>query len=82
MEPNERTQPDLSMTERVYAFERVKGNNAIVVALNFGDAPSKAAYQGLSGAGRFTDWFNKSSVSLPATGTIDIPAHGYRVLVR
>jgi glycosidase len=68
--------------DRVYAFERVKGNNAVVVALNFGDAPVSAAYQALSGAGSFTDWFSRANVSLPASGTIDIPAHGYRVLVR
>jgi hypothetical protein len=68
--------------DRVYAFERVKGNNVVLVALNFGDTPAKAAYQGLSGSGRFTDWFDKSAVSLPTNGTIDIPAHGYRVLVR
>jgi hypothetical protein len=68
--------------DRVYAFERVKENNVVVVALNFGDAPVSAAYQGLSGAGSFSDWFTKAGVSLPANGAIDIPAHGYRVLVR
>ena len=56
--------------------------SARYVALNFGDAPVHAAYQGLSGAGSFTDWFSKGAVALPANGTIDIPAHGYRVLVR
>ena len=68
--------------DRVYAFERVKGTNVVVVALNFGDAPVRAAYQGLSGTGRFTDWFSKAAVSLPTNGAIDIPAHGYRILVR
>jgi glycosidase len=68
--------------DRVYAYERVKGNNVVVVALNFGDAPVSAAYQGLSGAGRFTDWFSRKAASLPMNGTIDIPAHGYRILVR
>ena len=78
------TQTTLRTTggDRAYAFERVKGNNVVVVALNFGDAPVKAAYQALSGAGRFTDWFSKAAVSLPTNGTIDIPAHGYRILVR
>ncbi len=68
--------------ERVYAFERVRGDNVVVVALNFGDAPVNAAYRALPGAGNFTDWFSKASVSLPPDGRIDIPAHGYRVLVR
>ncbi|MBW8770260.1 MAG: DUF3459 domain-containing protein [Gemmatimonadetes bacterium] len=68
--------------DRVYAFERAQGTNVVVVALNFGDAPVHATYQGLSGAGRFTDWFSKGTLSLPPNGAIDIPAHGYRVLVR
>ena len=68
--------------DRVYAFERVRGENVVVVALNFGDAPVSASYQALSGAGSFTDWLSRATVSLPSSGTIDIPAHGYRVLVR
>jgi alpha-amylase len=78
------TQTTLRTTggDRVYAFERAEGKNVVVVALNFGDAPVSAAYQGLGGAGTFTDWFSRASVSLPSNGTIDIPAHGYRVLVR
>jgi alpha-amylase len=68
--------------DRVYAFERVQDKNVVVVALNFGDAPVNAAYQSLAGAGSFTDWFSRATVSLPTSGTIDIPAHGYRVLVR
>ena len=67
--------------DRVYVFERVKGNNVVVVALNFGDAPVSAAYRNLVGAGGFTDWFSKAAVTLPANGAVDIPAHGYRVLV-
>jgi alpha-amylase len=68
--------------ERVYVFERVRGDNVVVVALNFGDTPVGAAYRALPGAGSFTDWFSRASVSLPSDGKIDIPAHGYRVLVR
>jgi len=67
--------------DRVYTFERVDGKNVVVVALNFGDAPVSAAYQSLAGAGSFTDWFSRATVSLPPNGTIDVPAHGYRVLV-
>jgi glycosidase len=67
---------------RVYAFTRTQGANTVLVAVNFGDAPARAAYQGLPAPGGYTDWFAKSTVALAATGTLEIPAHGYRVLVR
>jgi len=68
--------------ERVYAFTRTKGANTVLVAVNFGDAPASASYQGLARTGAYTDWFSKASVPLAAAGRIEIPAHGYRVLVR
>ncbi|MEO7512272.1 MAG: alpha-amylase family glycosyl hydrolase [Gemmatimonadaceae bacterium] len=67
---------------RVYAYTRTKGENTVIVALNFGDAPAQVSYEGLAQAGDFTDWFGKNTVSLGASGTLDIPANGYRVLVR
>jgi hypothetical protein len=39
-------------------------------------------YRDLRAPGAFTDWFGGAVVVLPAAGKIDIPAHGYRVLVR
>lgn len=68
--------------DRVYAFTRTRAHNTVLVAVNFGDAPARVAYSGLSPAGRYTDWFGKSRVDLFAAGPLDIPAHGYRVLVR
>ena len=68
--------------DRVYAFVRSRDDDVVLVALNFGDAPVSASYSGLRSAGKFTDWFSKAAVELPAAGKLDIPAHGYRVLVR
>ena len=68
--------------DRVYAFTRTRGDNTVLVAVNFGDAPVHAAYQALGQPGAYTDWFSKAAVPLAASGAIDIPAHGYRVLVR
>jgi glycosidase len=68
--------------ERVYAFTRTQGQNTVLVAVNFGDAPVHAAYQALGRPGTYTDWFMKTPVSLAAAGSLDVPAHGYRVLVR
>jgi glycosidase len=66
---------------RVYAFTRSRGANNVVVAVNFGDAPATVAYEGLPRPGGYTDWFTKSAVPLAASGRLEIPAHGYRVLV-
>ena len=68
--------------DRVYAFTRTRGANTVLVAVNFGPGPARVSFRGLSRPGYFTDWFAKSRVSLGASGTLDIPAHGYRVLVR
>ena len=68
--------------DRVYAFTRTRGANTVLVALNFASAPARITYSKLSRPGRYTDWFSKSRIPLGASGTIDIPAHGYRVLVR
>jgi glycosidase len=68
--------------DRVYAYTRTQGTNTVLVAVNFGDAPVRAAFQGLPATGGYTDWFTKSPATLRTSGTIDIPAHGYRVLVR
>jgi len=68
--------------DRVYAFTRTKDGSTVLVAVNFGGTPAKATYEALSQAGGYTDWFSKAPVSLAAVGELDIPAHGYRVLVR
>jgi len=68
--------------DRVYAFTRTQGNNTVLVAVNFGDRTAAVGYQGLAHPGAYTDWFSKDWVQLGATGRLNIPAHGYRVLVR
>ena len=66
----------------MYAFTRTRGSNTVLIAVNFGDAPARVSYKDLSRPGPYTDWFSKTRVSLAALGTLDVPAHGYRVLVR
>ena len=68
--------------ERVYAFARTSGTNTVLVAVNFGDAAARVTYEGLSHPGAYSDWFSKSNVELGSSGLVEIPAHGYRVLVR
>ena len=68
--------------DRVYAYTRTRGANTVLVAVNFGDAAARITYQGLAAAGDYTDWFNRSRATLASSGTLEIPANGYRVLVR
>ncbi|MFL5581266.1 MAG: alpha amylase C-terminal domain-containing protein, partial [Gemmatimonadaceae bacterium] len=75
-------QTRLAAGERFYAFARTKGANTVVVVVNFGDAPMKIAYDGLPHPGEYTDWVSRARETLDPTGTISVPAHGYRVLVR
>jgi glycosidase len=67
---------------RVYAFTRTEGPNTVLTAVNFGDTAVKAAYQAFAQPGDYTDWFSKAKTTLAAQGSVEIPAHGYRVLVR
>lgn len=67
---------------RVYAFTRTREQNAVLVVLNFGDAQARVRYSGLQQPGEYTDWFSKTKLSLSASGQLEVPAHGYRVLVR
>jgi alpha-amylase len=67
--------------ERVYAYTRTRGSNTVLVALNFAATPARVSYEGLA-AGGYTDWFDRSRVTLASSGTLEVPANGYRVLVR
>ena len=69
-------------SDRVYAFTRTRGENTVLVAVNFSDALARVTYRDLPSAGRFTDWFDTQTYVLAASGSLDVPPHGYRILVR
>ena len=68
--------------DAVYAFTRTRGANTVLVAVNFGGAATRVSYSALPRPGDYTDWFTRSTVPLAATGSLDVPANGYRILVR
>ena len=68
--------------DTVYGFVRARGQKAVVVLVNFGDAPRTVRYTGLAATGDYTEWFDKSTRTLTAAGSVEIPAHGYRVFVK
>jgi glycosidase len=76
------TKLETSGASRVYAYTRTQGTNTVLVAVNFDARPATISYTGLTTTGTFTDWFAKTAVTLGGTGRIDIPANGFRVLVR
>jgi glycosidase len=67
---------------RVYAFTRTKDENTVLVAVNFANAAARISYEGVAQPGEYTDWFDKTKVTLAANSTLTIPANGYRILVR
>ncbi|MDF1504080.1 alpha-amylase family glycosyl hydrolase [Roseisolibacter sp. H3M3-2] len=67
--------------DRTWAFTRTRGQKVVLVAVNFGDAPKTLRYEGLAAPGAYTDWFDRTvTTRLAASGTLDVPAHGWRVL--
>lgn len=68
--------------ERVYAYTRTRGANTVLVAVNFGDAPATVRYTGLARPGAYRDWFDRTRLTLGVEGSVQVPAHGYRVLVK
>ena len=67
---------------KVYAFTRTRGTSSVVVAVNFGDAPARIAYRALARPGRYLDWFRGDTLEAAEAGVLEVPANGYRVLVR
>ncbi len=68
--------------ERVYAFSRTRGANTVAVFVNFDSAATTVSYQGFAQPGTYTDWFSHAPVALGSSGAIQLPKHGWRVLVR
>ena len=70
--------------DRVYAFTRTRGESTVLVAVNFGDSAAVVRYENvLSSDDALMDGMTDGSpVMLPSAGAIEVPAHGYRILVR
>ena len=68
--------------DQVFAFVRSRGDKAVLVATNFGKASTTVTLTDFQTTGGYTDWFTKAAVSLTAGATLDIPANGYRILVK
>jgi glycosidase len=68
--------------DRVYAFTRTEGGNTVLVAVNFGAAPATVRYDELPDPGQYRDWLTRGRASLSSSGTLEIPANGFRILVK
>ena len=81
-EGGEQTRLATTGGERVYAFTRTRGENTVLVAVNFADTAVTTRYASLARPGRYTDWLDRRTETLAEAGTLSIPANGWRVLVR
>ncbi|MBI3791168.1 MAG: alpha amylase C-terminal domain-containing protein [Gemmatimonadetes bacterium] len=68
--------------DKVYAFTRTRDANTVLVMVNFGDAAVHVTYSAMPVPGDYLDWYAKEKVTVGAAGTLDVPAHGWRVLVK
>lgn len=76
------TLPLVDAPASAYAFTRTRGKDAVLVLVNMGSVPQSLRYDALPRPGRWRDAFSGTSTMLGRTGKIDVPAHGYRVLVQ
>lgn len=67
-----------SNDDKVYAYMRGQGENAVVVLLNFGDAETTFSVNGLP-AGAFKDVFSGRTADFSSDNTFTLPAQGYAV---
>lgn len=67
---------------QAYAYTRVRGRDAVLVAVNLGSTAQSLRYGALARPGRWRDWFTGEVVTLGARGELALPAHGFRVLVQ
>jgi glycosidase len=67
---------------RAYAYTRTRDSNTVVVVVNFDGKPATLSYRRLTHPGAYTDWFTKARLTLADSGRIEVPANGYRVLVK
>jgi 1,4-alpha-glucan branching enzyme len=78
-----RLQPVTNTSEaHVLSFVRESGEDAIFAMINFSGEPRRVAFTSRFQRGHWRDAFSAEPVEITATRRIDLPAWGWRILVR
>ncbi|MCC8187553.1 MAG: alpha-glucosidase C-terminal domain-containing protein [Bacteroides sp.] len=68
--------------DQVYAYTRKKGNNKVVIFLNFASQSTTFGLNGTTVAGKYTDFLTGEEKELTSSSSFTIPANGYAIFVR
>jgi glycosidase len=71
-----------SSDDIIYAYVRKKGDNEVIVLLNFSDKPQKIDFVEDLPEGAFRSIFNNQTLSVFSKGDVKLPSYGYQVFVK
>ena len=66
----------------VYAYSRTKGDNEVLVLLNFSTSGVSFNFSGTAPSGEFVNYFESGEVTFSTSTAVSIPAKGYKVFVK
>ncbi len=69
-------------TDEVFSFARDNGKDKVLALFNFSASDATVALEDGPAAGTYTDYFSGETVTVALGDTMDIPANGWKVLVR
>ncbi|MDR0799631.1 MAG: alpha amylase C-terminal domain-containing protein [Dysgonamonadaceae bacterium] len=68
--------------DKVLVFARKRGNNEVIVMLNFSPAPGTFHFTGTAPAGEFTNYLGSGKQSFNTANVVSLAANGYAVYVK
>lgn len=68
--------------DKVFAYSRVRGDNEVMVILNFSEAPVRVRFTGDVPSGRFKDYLDNTFYEFSAEEGISMHAKGYAIYVK
>ncbi len=68
--------------DKVFAYSRVRGENEVLVILNFSEAPVRVRFTGEIPSGKFKDYLDNTYYEFSADEGISMHAKGYAIYVK
>ncbi|MDR0799052.1 MAG: T9SS type A sorting domain-containing protein [Dysgonamonadaceae bacterium] len=66
----------------IYAYSRTKGNNEVLVLLNFSSSAVSFNFSGSAPSGEFTNYLESGTATFSTSSAVSLPAKGYKVFVK